>query len=1100
MAIKNNKRNTTIFMFILLACLGLSSIIISAADKSGKIYGLNQPDGVVLTAQTGYETPPEHGLIIENTGTGELQVTSVTVDNEEAFEIEARGALLPSIQAGGGISDSFSVKAKSRLSAGVYEGIITALTDAAENGGKLTTTVKLTVSGPISGASVSMPNWSYGDTPREPVLSGGLENLSTSDYEITYSKAGVDSWNSQKPTTPGDYKVKVHVTNPIYTADDATANFTINKTDKELRIEANTSSHEYDGNVYSDSGYKVYFDNSLVSNGQLPTGDTVSGVRITGNVTYVDDNPTEGSKNNIIDRNSVTVENLEYYNNIKYVDGVIKITPKTQPIIITPENKEKVFDNRRFEGLTYSAGEIGVDGHTLEVTLKVTSTNPNTQEPYAGSYKHEVDSAIIKNSEGLDVTNCFNIQKQTGTLKILPAEQKINLTGTSVDVTENTIFVKKGTNLAASDIKSKFEGIQGDSAFTQLWEAGDNSIGQIAADGAFVAEKVGVGEAKITAQAKDVNGDGSNDYKETVKTFKIEVTEKAPLEFIEGIPNNQVFTYDGQPKKLSGTPAVSNSVSLDSLVITYSGTGSTIYNDTNPPTKPGTYKAVYSVPDSNTGFEGRRTYLFTINKAKFAKPSYGNEENLRKTYTGSAIVLDITGFNEDCMNVQGTTSETAANDYQVKYSLKDTENCSWDDDTTDEVVINWKILKAIPAYTLPTNLSGAKGDTLSTVEIPNGWTWKTPNTVMNNVGNQDFEIIFTPEDTNNYETVEKTVTVNVRDIKFIKKVTLGYNTSKVPLTPGIAYDEWIRRFLSTCLPVKNSGEGYHLDNESTNITELVYWDGTRWISTSRESDKYIKDSQKYAIQTNIYPEAGYEFEKNNEKYKNVEVWLNGVKKDDAEITNYSEETGCITLYIPIEISYPEKPELYVNDSYVYNGEAQTASVEGFDYETMNISGNVQKNAYSYVISVTPKSKWSDGTDNAVTTYWAIQKAQPSYDLPGKLNGVEGTTLGEVKLPKGFSWEDPDIVLVKGSDKYATVFTPSDTENYEIVSGIYVEVETKSAEEIVNELGLENSSDYGDFSFLRTGDTANIMYLVSAMAASAPGAIALIKRRKNKINK
>ena len=68
MASKNNRRNTTIFMFILLACLGLSSIIINATNKSGKIYGKNQPDGIVLTAQTGYVTAPEHELVIENTG------------------------------------------------------------------------------------------------------------------------------------------------------------------------------------------------------------------------------------------------------------------------------------------------------------------------------------------------------------------------------------------------------------------------------------------------------------------------------------------------------------------------------------------------------------------------------------------------------------------------------------------------------------------------------------------------------------------------------------------------------------------------------------------------------------------------------------------------------------------------------------------------------------------------------------------------------------------------------------------------------------------------------------------------------------------------
>ena len=1098
MAIKNNKRNTTIFMFILLACLGLSSIIINATSKSGKIYGLNQPDGVVLTAQANYSTPPEHKLVIENTGSEALSVTNVTVDNAN-FEIKINGNMNQTVQPNGKIDNVYSIKANVGLAAGIYEGIITALTDAPENEGKLTTTVKLTVTDSITGARVSMANWSYGDTPSEPALSGGLEVLSTSDYEITYSKKEADVWSSQKPTSPGDYKVKIHVTNPIYTANDVTADFKINKAEKELKIEANSSSHEYDGNAYSDSGYKIYFGSSEVSGDRLPSGDKVSNVKITGSVTYVKDNPADGNKNNIIDQDSIIIENKDYYTNIKYVDGVIKITQRSSPIVITPESKEKEFDGQKFENLKYSASEIGLDGHTLNVTLKVKNpAKENDQDLfYAGSYSNEVDTAVIKNAEGVDVTDCFNIQKNTRTLKILAAEQKISLTNTCVDATENTIFIKNGTTLSASDMKRKFTGIMGEYTFAPTWASGSDSIGTLQSDGKFVASKSGVGEAKVTAKAKDLNGDGVADYKETVKTFKIEVTDKQPFEFIDNIENNQVFTYDGQPKNLSETPTVSDGIPANDLVITYSGTGTTTYNDTNPPTKSGTYKAVYSIADSNPTYTGRRTYLFTINKAKFAKPSYQNEESINKTYTGSVITPDITGFNESFMNVQGTASATTANDYQVKYSLKDTANCSWDDDTTGEVVINWKILKAVPEYTLPTNLSGARGDKLSTVELPAGWSWKSPNTTMDDLGNKNFEIVFTPEDTNNYETVEKTVSVNVRDVRFIRKVKLKYNTSKAPLSPGIAYDEWVRRFLSTCLPVSNNGEGYHLDGESTTVTNLVYWNGTKWVSTSNESEQYIKDSQKYALQTNIYTETGYDFEKNNQKYKNVEVWLNGAKKADAEIANYSEENGCITLYIPIEISYPKKPQLNVNDSYIYNGEPQTASVDGFDYSTMNISGNVQKDAGNYLISVTPKSKWSDGTNDAATIYWIIQKAQPTYELPGKLIGVEGTTLGEVQLPEGFSWEDPDVVLVKGIDKYAVVFTPSDADNYETVTGIYVEVETKSAEEIMNELGLDNSNDYADFNFLRTGDTSNIMYLISAMAISAPGAIALIKKRKNK---
>ncbi len=123
MAIKNNKRNTTIFMFILLACLGLSSIIINATSKSGKIYGLNQPDGVVLTAQANYSTPPEHKLVIENTGSEALSVTNVTVDNAN-FEIKINGNMNQTVQPNGKIDNVYSIKAKSELGAGIYEGII----------------------------------------------------------------------------------------------------------------------------------------------------------------------------------------------------------------------------------------------------------------------------------------------------------------------------------------------------------------------------------------------------------------------------------------------------------------------------------------------------------------------------------------------------------------------------------------------------------------------------------------------------------------------------------------------------------------------------------------------------------------------------------------------------------------------------------------------------------------------------------------------------------------------------------------------------------------------------------------------------------------
>ena len=75
----------------------------------------------------------------------------------------------------------------------------------------------------------------------------------------------------------------------------------------------------------------------------------------------------------------------------------------------------------------------------------------------------------------------------------------------------------------------------------------------------------------------------------------------------------------------------------------------------------------------------------------------------------------------------------------------------------------FEIEKAIPTYTVPTGLNAIYGSTLNDIKLPNGFTWKeNSSTYVGNAGVNTFKLIYTPEDTVNYEVIEDIeVKVNV---------------------------------------------------------------------------------------------------------------------------------------------------------------------------------------------------------------------------------------------------------------------------------------------------------------------------------------------------
>ena len=69
------------------------------------------------------------------------------------------------------------------------------------------------------------------------------------------------------------------------------------------------------------------------------------------------------------------------------------------------------------------------------------------------------------------------------------------------------------------------------------------------------------------------------------------------------------------------------------------------------------------------------------------------------------------------------------------------------------------INKATPNPTTPTELNAVYGKTLKDVPLPKGWAWDTPDTSVGNVGEKTFAATYTEDNSGNYNTVQKNLTV-----------------------------------------------------------------------------------------------------------------------------------------------------------------------------------------------------------------------------------------------------------------------------------------------------------------------------------------------------
>ena len=833
--------------------------------------------------ETYKETPSLNSISIKNVSGSDLQIQNVTVDSSN-FKVEGPSTS-PTVSAGATNID-YKIKAKEGLPAGTYTATITV---TGSNGNyTATVTLKVEKKNLTVGINGLDSTWVYGTTKTPPTATG-VDGLGLGDYKITYSKENNGSYENIGPTLPklvGKYKVTLSITNPNYTASEASVNFEITPINTAVKVKSNDATFTYDGNEHSNNGYTVSFNGGVTGN-TLSTGDTVN-ADVTGKVKDVSD--TADGNNTI---KSVTIKNADgvdvtnCYNIIKKNAGKLTVTPITTPIVVTADSATKVYNGTELTKNTYTYTDgVLLAGDMLEATIT------GSQE-YVGIADNKVTDVRIKRN-GKDITDNYTFGTHVdGTLKVTEATQTFN-------VNENVNVLVNGS-LTIDEIKAQL----GSNIANYKIEYVSGTAGSFDSTTGFTATTAGKVVMKAIAPAIDENNDGTNEYAKATKTFYINVVNKENVT-ISGLTDNQEFTYDGTSKKPIGTITVDgDKVPVDELEVKYTGTG---YNSTEAPTNAGTYTVTYRVKDDNPTYVGSVTYTFTIKKAQLDKVTIVKDTF---EYTGSDITPTLNNVNSNIEVTGDTTAKNVSNN-TITAKITDKTNYEWKDGSNGDLTINWSITQATPDYTVPTGLTGVKGETLNDVTLPDRFTWNDASTVLT-AGTHTYKATYTPVDTTNYKTITdidiEVVVKNTFDV--ITSVDGGNGTitpSKIGVVEGTKVE-------ITFTP----NTGYMIDKVLVNTVETTVTGNKIELTVNEEKEVKVsykkipftvtvKDVAGATITPNGAVAVSYGEDKEftitaNSGYKLVKVLVDGTDKtadmvgDTLKLTNI---TSNINLEVVVE--------------------------------------------------------------------------------------------------------------------------------------------------------------------------------------------------------
>ena len=234
---------------------------------------------------------------------------------------------------------------------------------------------------------------------------------------------------------------------------------------------------------------------------------------------------------------------------------------------------------------------------------------------------------------------------------------------------------------------------------------------------------------------------------------------------------------------------------------------------------------------------------------------------------------------------------------------------------------------------------------------------------------------------------------------------------------------------------------YNFSNINVNVTGTLYCTATidqaeqlvnvsidGWTYGDQANEPDIDGIEESAATTAVYSGTTNAGVKYDSETAPTAAGTYTVTVSWAETTNYT--AGSVeSAEFTVEKAKLTKPSANV-DPFVYTGAAQTYTPDGFDSDTMTISGNVQTNADTYTVTVSVTDKynyiWADDTDTDITFNFVIGKAEQSVNV-----SIDGWTYGDTAKEYEVEgiMENAGYTVNYSGDGYSADTAPVNAGNY-----------------------------------------------------------------------
>ena len=488
---------------------------------------------------------------------------------------------------------------------------------------------------------------------------------------------------------------------------------------------------------------------------------------------------------------------------------------------------------------------------------------------------------------------------------------------------------------------------------------------------------------------------------------------------------------------------------------------------TSGSTKPTVATTTASVTFTPTDTTNYNTKVFTItisvSKLKLTIPS----TNGSYTYNTKAQTVTVSNNNTTYITLGGTTSATNAGTYTITFTLKDTANTCWSDNTTAVKNAKWTIAKANPTITTKPTVGGMTySHKLSEYTLSGGvasvagtFAW-TNGSLEPEVADKTASVTFTPSNSN-YNSVTFTITISVaRLVIQVPTIKGTYTFNDDYHSPSYDYGMYDAISGTTAMNAGTYYVEFELDDKENTIwsTNTIANQKVTWVvqkATPRIYTTPDVDTITYSHSLNEYTlKNGSAILGSNEDYgvEGTFSWTYGnakpsVSTKTASVTftpnaDFINNFKAVTFNLDISVTKLKLSIPTVSGGYTYNTKSQTVSLNNYNATYMKQSGTTSAtNAGTYSFSVslndTANTIWSDNTATAKGLSWTIAKANPTISANPTVSGIiYSHKLSEYKLNGGsastsgsFAFKNGSLMPTVSTTTAVVVFTPTDTANY-----------------------------------------------------------------------